>query len=332
MERDFTGAKINRFRMYGGNNGNKISIMYEGENYMLKFPPKPSRNPEMSYTNGCVSEYVACHVFETLGIDTQKTLLGTYGDKVTVACRDFAVEGYELKDFASLKNTVIESSSNGYGTDLQEVLSTIREQQMLSPKKLEQFFWEMFVGDSLLGNFDRHNGNWGFLVNEGAGEIKIAPIYDCGSCLYPQLGEKNMEKVLSSQKEIDERIYVFPNSALKQNDRKINYCQFLTTTEIPECISAIKKIGSRVDLAKINAVIDSTPYITELHREFLKTMIKERKEKIIDKALGRLVQRERPIDSMEGYMAEIAKERVTKGKSAPEMSQHNRTADEKSDR
>lgn len=31
MERDFMGAKINRFRMYGGNNGNKISIMYEGE-------------------------------------------------------------------------------------------------------------------------------------------------------------------------------------------------------------------------------------------------------------------------------------------------------------
>ena len=79
----------------------------------------------------------------------------------------------------------------------------------------------MFIGDSLLGNFDRHNGNWGFLVNEKKGLIKLAPVYDCGSCLYPQLDEKKMAYVLSNPEEINERIYVFPNSALKENDKKI---------------------------------------------------------------------------------------------------------------
>ena len=94
IERDFTKEPINRLRMYGGASGNKISIIYQGENYMLKFPPKPTRNPDMSYANSCISEYVACHVFETLGIPTQKTLLGTYGDKITVACKDFEIDGY----------------------------------------------------------------------------------------------------------------------------------------------------------------------------------------------------------------------------------------------
>lgn len=28
-----------------------------------------------------------------------------------------------------------------------------------------QYFWDMFVVDALLGNFDRHNGNWGFLYD-----------------------------------------------------------------------------------------------------------------------------------------------------------------------
>lgn len=287
---DFTEAEKNKFRMYGGNNGNKICIRHEGEYYMLKFPPKPTKNKEMSYTNGCISEYVACHVFETLGIETQQTLLGTYGSHVAVACKDFAIGGYELRDFASLKNTIIESSKSGYGTELQEVLSTIQEQQLISPVKLESFFWEMFIGDSLLGNFDRHNGNWGFLVNEDTGDVKIAPVFDCGSCLYPQLDEQKMKFVLSSQKEMDERIYAFPNSALKQDGKKINYYEFLMTTENPACLSALQKIGNRIDLGKINALVDGTPYITELHKEFLKTMIRERKEKIIDKALERIAQ------------------------------------------
>ena len=41
----------------------------------------------------------------------------------------------------------------------------------------------MFVIDSLIGNTDRHNGNWGFLVNKSTDKIKFSPIYDCGSCL-----------------------------------------------------------------------------------------------------------------------------------------------------
>lgn len=46
----------------------------------------------------------------------------------------------------------------------------------------------MFIVDALLGSFDRHNGNWGVLVDEERQTAEIAPIYDCGSCLYPQLG------------------------------------------------------------------------------------------------------------------------------------------------
>jgi hypothetical protein len=176
--------------MYNGANGKKIGIVYHGDNYMLKFPMKPLQNSNTSYTNSCISEYVACHVFESLGMDTQKTLLGRYGDKIAVACKDFVVDGFVLKDFSQLKNTIIESTYNAYGTELSDVLDAIRKQQIVSPINLEEFFWNMFVGDALLGNFDRHNGNWGFLINEGAGEVKIAPVYDCGSCLYPQIEKR----------------------------------------------------------------------------------------------------------------------------------------------
>ena len=285
MELDFTNEKVNKLKMYGGRNGNKIGLVYHGETYMLKFPPKTTRNPDISYLNSCISEHVACRVFDTLGMEAQKTLLGRYRDKVTVACKDFEVDGFVLKDFAQLKNTVIDSSQSGYGTELSDVLEAIEEQQIVSPVTLKEHFWNMFVGDALLGNFDRHNGNWGFLINENTGEVKIAPIFDCGSCLYPQLDEKGMQHVLSNREKIEERLFVFPASALKQDGVKINYAQFLMNTADESCRKAIRTIGSRIDLQKINAIIDGTPFISDIHKLFLKTMTKERKEQIIDRAL-----------------------------------------------
>ena len=35
---DFTNCKINKFRYYGVKNGGKICIIYNYEEYMLKFP------------------------------------------------------------------------------------------------------------------------------------------------------------------------------------------------------------------------------------------------------------------------------------------------------
>ncbi|WP_313563649.1 HipA domain-containing protein, partial [Ruminiclostridium cellobioparum] len=195
---DFTPCVVNKFKAYGGANGNKINVRYDDKSYMLKFPPRPSRNREMSYTNGCISEYLACHIFEALGFRTQETLLGTYTDsrgkeKTVVACGDFTEDGKKLIEFAHLKNTCIDSEQSGYGKELTSILQAIEEQTLLPPDQLRDFFWDMFIADALLGNFDRHNGNWGILVDERLQTAEIAPVYDCGSCLYPQLAAENMQ-------------------------------------------------------------------------------------------------------------------------------------------
>jgi len=68
----------------------------------------------MSYTNGCISEYLACKIFRSIGINTQETILGTYTDKrgkekIVVACKDFTADGKKLMEFAHLKNTCVDS-------------------------------------------------------------------------------------------------------------------------------------------------------------------------------------------------------------------------------
>jgi hypothetical protein len=292
---DFTSCEVNKFRAYGGANGNKINILYDGNSYMLKFPPVPSRNKAMSYTNGCVSEYLACHIFASLGFKTQETLLGTYTDsrgkeKAVVACRDFAEGGKRLIEFAHLKNTCISSEQNGYGKELSTILQAIDEQALLPPDKLRDFFWDMFIADALLGNFDRHNGNWGVLVDEPAKTAEIAPIYDCGSCLYPQLAAKDMEAVLSDEDEINRRVYVFPTSSIEEDGKKISYFEFISSLKNPGCTAALKRVSGRIDMEKIRMIVDKTQTLLPVQKEFYTAIISERKAKILDYSMEQLLK------------------------------------------
>ena len=121
---DFTELK-KKNKAYAGANGNKISAIYDGEQYMLKFPAQAKLNKDMSYSNSCFSEYLGCQIYESIGVPVQKTLLGTYTvkgkKKIVVACKDFTSPGIVLQDFASLKNQMIDSERNGYGTDLADM-------------------------------------------------------------------------------------------------------------------------------------------------------------------------------------------------------------------
>ena len=293
---DFTNLP-RKNKTYTGANGSKISVDLNGEIFMLKFPTAPLRNKEMSYTNGCVSEYLGSHIFNLLEIDAQETMLGTFNkngkEKVVVACKDFTTPETVLQDFASLKNTIIDSEHNGYGTELSDILTAIDEQQAVEPHKLKEHFWNMFIVDAFIGNWDRHNGNWGFLYNTRTDEMKIAPIYDCGSCLFPQADTEIMQMTLNDQAERDLRTFQIPTSGIKQNGQKINYFDFISGLSDSDCNKALKRILPRIDMRKIFELIDNTPYITDLQKQFYKTMLSGRKEKILDKSLQLLKSKER---------------------------------------
>lgn len=282
---DFTNCEINKFRYYGGKNGGKICIKYNKEEYMLKFPNVNEGISEHGYSNSCISEYIACNIIKTLGLKVQETLLGKYKsnnvEKIVVACKDFTGYGKVFKQFAELKNSQIETSKNGYGTELEEIIETIENQTIYDSKELKEFFWNMFIADSLVGNFDRHNGNWGFLIDEKLKKIEIAPIYDCASCLYPQLTDERIQEILNDEKEIDARVFTFPTSAIKENDKKINYFDYISSLKNEHCNQALLRITPLIDLEKINQIIENTPSISEVRKEFYKKIIKERYTKIL---------------------------------------------------
>ena len=291
---DFTNLPV-RKKTYAGANGSKLSVVYNDALYMLKFPAVPAINKEMSYANGCISEYIGCHIFESIGIPVQKTLLGTYSKngktKIVVACKDFAVGGLVLQDFASLKNTMIDSVHNGYGTELDDIVQTLEKQTAIDPQTLTEWFWDMFIVDALIGNWDRHNGNWGFLYNTVTDEISLAPIYDCGSCLFPQADADIMQKTLDDPAERDIRIFERPLSGIKINGQKIQYFKFISSLENEDCNRALQRILPRIHMEQLYQIVEETPFISALQKEFYKTMLRERKERILDFSYQKLCQR-----------------------------------------
>ena len=260
---------------------------------MLKFPVINEGISKHGYSNNCISEYISCNIMKTLGLKVQNTILGTYKSnniiKVVVACKDFTTKGAILKQFAELKNSQIESLKNGYGTELSEVIETIEQQQIYDVKNLKEFFWNMFIADCLLGNYNRHNGNWGFLINEAEKKIEIAPIYDCASCLYPQLTDERIEEIINDKEEMEARVFVFPTSALKINDKKINYYEYISSLKNKDCNDALVRLFSKINLKEINKIIDNTDYISEIRKDFYKKIIKMRYEKILMYSYKKLV-------------------------------------------
>lgn len=116
-------------------------------------------------------------------------------------------------------------------------------------------FWDMFIVDAIIGNFDRHGGNWGFIKRNNL--YRIAPVYDNGSSLYPKLNtDDKLKAVLSSEEEINQRIYKFPTSHIKVKNRKSSYFEVITSLQFEACNEALQRIVPRIDLTRIGTIID----------------------------------------------------------------------------
>lgn len=104
----------------------------------------------------------------------------------------------------------------------------------------------------------------------------MSPIYDCASCLYPALKDDNLKEILQNEEEKKARVFIFPNSALKLDNHKINYYDFISSKKNEDCNAALKRIFPKIDLNLINKIIDNTPFISEIRKEFYKEMIELR--------------------------------------------------------
>lgn len=275
----------------------KRKIIYDGDVYMLKFGQKlesDERKPmQASYASTPVSEYLGSHIYALAGLPTQHTVMGTYDGRPVVACRDFIesrpdAENVTLVEFKKLENSFLGSSTAGGRTPiLDNLLGIFLEHDSLEGirEAAEERYWQMFAVDSLIGNFDRHAGNWGYILDKGRNEIiDLAPVYDCGSSLYPALNESAMADFIKDRDSLVKRVLDFPRAALRIGKNKVSYHEFLLSDEGAKARAALGDIMSKMDFGAIHRLIEETPCISDVRREFYSQLVDVRREAILEPA------------------------------------------------
>ncbi|MFN2926446.1 HipA domain-containing protein [Lachnospiraceae bacterium YH-ros2228] len=271
------------FNIYSGSEKKKTLLMDDGQRYMLKFPdPTRERKLRLSYINNAVSEYLGCHVYQTIEIPAQNTSLGIYTteagkQKIACLCRDFRNDGIVLHEAEKLILSSIDS-------DVQNIVTPSTVKELLKKTVNDwQTAWkrycDMTIVDSLIGNTDRHNGNWG-LAEYPNHTIGMAPVFDCGSSFSPLLSDEELSEKVANREALTVK------SALRDENthKKLSFAEILNGRE-PEILRAERRIIPKISLRAINDVIDSIPYISERRKEFYKSLVSVRYEKLLIPAL-----------------------------------------------
>ncbi len=292
---DFSKAK-EIYQKYGGA-GKKKTLILNGVQYLVKFQNpvrKKGKNIQVSYVNSVYSEYIGSKIFESVGIETQEVVIGTYEGRIVCACKDFLKE----------KNTNIESEvgeakliefeewskayelDNTLTMDIKSIYQSLENVYKYVPnhinvENIKEKFWEMFVIDFFIGNTDRHNNNWGFIYYENQLDtyfvnMEFAPIFDCGSSLTPVLTDEQMEEILKSKGELENYVKN-AYSAIMEVGKKIHSYEYLKSNKNEYCNKAIKKLVPKVNMEYIKKLINEMP-ISEIRKEFYITILQKRYE------------------------------------------------------
>lgn len=273
---DFTNA-IEEINNYKGSEKKK-TLIYDNKKYLVKFPdPIREKNKNISYINNAFSEYVGSNIFKICGFRTQNVILGKYfyngKEKIVCACEDFTDEEHILYEFENLALST--NPDKKIETELEDIMEVIEESKMIDTQEIKEKFWDMFVIDSIIGNTDRHNGNWGFILNKKTSNINFSPIYDCGSCLNPMIEDEELKKINEAElKNLAINCY----SCIKENGKKINYMSYIKQMKNKECNNAIKRVFKNIDIEKIKYFIDDIEEMSNIRKEFYISLVNYRYE------------------------------------------------------
>lgn len=281
-------SNYSRTKTYYGGSERKFGILVDGYEYMIKFQ-KYNNFGKKIYNH--ISEYIGCHIFELFGFEVQETYLGTYNSEEVVACKNFIVDSYQFVPFNDVGESTLDNGKEKYQYNYEDIMQMLIDNSKLTDvDETIKVFWEMFIVDALIGNFDRHGSNWGFLKKDN--KYCIAPIFDNGSCLFPSMNdEETMVKIMNSEEETNNRIYKYPTSQIKLNDKKSSYYEIINSLAFKECNEALIKIYKLYNQEKINKLIESVPFISKTHKDFYKYMIHQRFNKILKASYEKLMEK-----------------------------------------
>ncbi|WP_300683041.1 hypothetical protein [uncultured Bilophila sp.] len=233
---------------YGGLSCLKQCIIYNDMPYMLKLPYYISEKNQIYNNEIVICEYLGSQIYASLGIPVHTTLLGTLDGFIVVACQHMQRPGEYFVDFSRLKKDYLRTHKTGMqiqkNRDLKDTLEIIRlHPWLIAAGGAVERFWDMFIIDFLIANYDRNNGNWGILTNWNT--FRLAPVFDNGSCFRCNFKNISGGKIIQNNQH---RHFLYAGHTLTISD-------FIHEHSTKDCKNALKRIVKKLDLSTIEALI-----------------------------------------------------------------------------
>lgn len=258
-------------KKYDGNT-NKFGITVNGIDYIVKM--------KKDTISSVYSEHISSRFIRNIGINCHETWIGTYKNETVVIMKDFTEGKYKLRSYKdtrqSSEDTYIKTKRYTYDDVMHMINEHSKMRKEFKVKTINQF-WQMFICDAILGNRDRHHGNWGYLII--GDEYIPAPIYDNGSSLFPdvelRIGEYSyLLNIGEEYKFIEDRSERFPASLfmIKKPDgstRRTNYNEILSDLRVNKTLARqVKSIKEKIGFEgvyraiynSVNGTGDIVPY------------------------------------------------------------------------
>ena len=146
-----------------------------GETGLFKFP-------KTNDTGDYWAEKLAYELGLLIGVKVAHTELGNYKGRKGSFSYNILGDGEYLLEGHIIIGDILEFSTS---TEIYEQLGRNYSVQLLEEVLVERFalFLEVLTFDCLIGNTDRHHGNWGFITDDSGSWLRLAPLYDNGSSL-----------------------------------------------------------------------------------------------------------------------------------------------------
>lgn len=290
-----------RHGRYGGQAGDKDGIIYNEENWIVKYP-KSTRgmngNNLPSYTTSPLSEYIGSQIYKILGFDVHETMLAYRNNQICVACKDFQQNFGDLAEVRTLKNSAnrelskytdrdLPMSATGDTVVLEELLLHFKENPLMARDDLIKRFWDCVIIDIFIDNNDRNNGNWGLLVNSQNDGYELAPIYDNGNSFLNKTSDDKIQQLLEQKDENrilgSRTAYLFDGHILSSK-KMLNFENDVLKEELKTVVPLIQN-----NLDKIIDMIHNIPteykgqvVCSEYRKEYYIESLKLRYEKLLE--------------------------------------------------
>ena len=95
-----------------------------------------------------------------------------------------------------------------------------------------------------------------------------------------------MRAVLNDPRQRDAYVFSKPTTAIKLDGAHLSFYEFFQRVDSPHLDDALRRMVPRLDGDALGALVDETPYIGEVEKAFYKTILVERKRRLLDDRLA----------------------------------------------